>query len=383
MAMVYHEMRSSTRTLGIYLQVRLNRQQHTNALLCEGAQAEEHAANQEIAQFLNDSHLSIRKDQDEDLIRVKVDKQMVGDIFADPFYFGLYRYGKNFTDLVELYNFLPLITPDEYVRLNQEIASDFHTKYAGKASHNKRLQYGLLRGKVICDYCDSVMVFQHQPIQRGKNKGKWLISFYCRNTNCQRHRTKENKANGIRLEKSIRGKYVMAAIEWTLRNCTKKSKAAYRLHIEKLRLKLAQNTAIAKRKLSEAKNDLEINEQQYVRYQQFQLDHPVDYKKHHNGKLEHHEQLMKVANHNIVKCKSELEELKKGLPTEEEFYELIDSYLLALLNAKDLVEQDAICNELVLNLRAGDNSISVVTLNKPYDLLVDLERISIGRGERI
>ena len=44
---------------------------------------------------------------------------------------------------------------------------------------------------------------------------------------------------------------------------------------------------------------------------------------------------------------------------------------------------DAILNEVVLNLRTGDDSISVKKLNPPYNMLVDLSKISTGRGDRI
>ncbi|MEI7689823.1 MAG: recombinase family protein [Candidatus Saccharibacteria bacterium] len=336
------------------------------------------ATNKDVAKYLLDSHLSIRKDQDEPQTLVKVDIQMVGDMFADPFYFGLYRFGKNIADLTEIYNFLPLITPDEYVVLNKSVAGDFNEKYAGKSSNNKRLGYGLLRGKVICDYCGEFMQFQHTEIKRGENKGQWVISFYCRNANCQRHKTAENKANGLKLSKSIRAKYVMAYIEYTLRNCTKKSKEAYRQYIGRLQAKLAQNRAIAKRKLSDARSSLKLNEAQYSRYQQFQIDNPKDYKKHHDGKLEHYSSLVRVDRANIEGCNKDLEKLNADLPTEQEFYELIKSYLVMLLKTHDLLEQDAICNELVSNLRAGNDVISVITLNPPYNLLVDLANISTG-----
>lgn len=336
--------------------------------------------NIEIAKFLNDAHLSSRKDQDEEPNIVKVDKQMVGDIFSDTFYFGLYQYGQKLADLTELYDFLPLITPDEYITLNQTVASSFGEKHAGKSVQSKRLDYGLLRGKVICDFCDTIMQFQHQKIVRGKNKGNWLISFYCRNKDCQRHKTEENKKAGVKLSKSIRAKYVMAAVEWTLRNCTKKSKKAYQMHIDRLQAKLIQDKAIAKRKLLEAKNELRTNEKQYARYQQFQIDHPDDYKKHHKGKLEHHQQLINVAEHSIKKNEAELERLKAGLPTEEEFYELVNSYLVTLLKTTDLMEQDVVCNELVTNLRTGNDCVSVIKLNPPYNLLADLPEISSGRG---
>lgn len=39
----------------------------------------------------------------------------------------------------------------------------------------------------------------------------------------------------------------------------------------------------------------------------------------------------------------------------------------------DLVEEDAFYNEVVLNLRAGDESISVINLNPPYDIMADLD----------
>ena len=339
--------------------------------------------NIEIAQFLNDSHLSVRRNQDEPYTAVRVDKQMVGDIFADPFNFGLYQYGQNLADLTEIYDFLPLITPDEYIVLNQSTAADFGKKYAGKSVQSKRLDYGLLRGKVICDFCETVMQFQNQKILRGKNAGRWLVSFYCRNKDCLRHNEAEAiEKVGKKVSKSVRAKIVMAAIEWELRHCTKQTKQAYQMHIDKLEAKLAQNTAIAKRQLAEAEADLRTNEKQYAKYQQFQVARPDDYEKHHKGKLEHHQQLINVANHNIEKSKTKLEELKAGLPTEQEFYELINTYLLRLLKTTDLMEQDLICKELVSSLRAGDDSVSVIKLNPPYDLLVDLSKISSGRGER-
>lgn len=338
--------------------------------------------NIEVAKYLNDSYLSVRKDQDSEAKIAKMNKARVGEMFEDPFYFGLYQYGDKVTNLIEMTGFLPLITPDEYIQLNQKVASAYDKKYAGKSVQSKRLEYGLLRGKVICDFCDELMQFQNNKIARGKNKGKWLISFYCRNSkNCIRHNDEAAiEKYGHKLSRSIRGKYVSSAIEWQLRHLTKKSKKAYQLHIDKLEQRLAQDRTIARRKLSEAKNDLRMNERQYIKYQDFQVSNPVDYRKHHNGKLEHYESLTKVANHNIKVTEIELKRLAVGLPTEHQFYELVQSYLSKLLNTNDLMEQDAICNEIVSNLRAGDDSVSDIKLNPPYDLMADLPEILTGRG---
>lgn len=47
-------------------------------------------------------------------------------------------------------------------------------------------------------------------------------------------------------------------------------------------------------------------------------------------------------------------------------------HLFELLNTDDLVKVDAIAKAVVSNLRAGDNAISVIKLNPPYNLMVDL-----------
>ncbi len=342
----------------------------------------ENKSNIEIAEFLNNAKLAVRKDMDEEYKLVNVTKQKVGNIFADPFYSGLYEYGNNIVNLMDIYNFVPLITPDEYIALNSQVSTDFGKVVKVKTNRNKRLDYGLLRNKVICDYCDTEMQFQHQELKRGKNAGKWLISYYCRNTSCLRHNKEEQAKQGLKLSKSIRAKYVVSAIEWRLRHATKKSKKAYEQYISRLELKLATERAIVTRKLQEAQQDLKLNEGRLLKFQDLHIDDREAYERYHNGKIEHHEQIVALAEQSITDNKNRLEELRTILPTEEEFYELVNLHLVDLLQQDDIMKLDAICNELVTNLRAGNDSVSVIKLNPPYNLLVDLAEISSGRGER-
>ena len=279
--------------------------------------------NPEIVEFLINSHFSERSNQDTNYRLVKINEDGLKKIWKDPFYFGLYKYGKNKANLMDLYSFIPLITPDEYIQLNKDTAKDFGKKAVARNSGDKRLGYGLLRNKIICDFCDQTMQFQHQQIHRGINKGKWLISYYCRNKNCIRHDEKQAiEKYGHKLQKSVRGLIVLSYIEATLRNCTKKSNKAYQLYINRLEQKLAQDKAIARRKLNDAKNDLRNNERQYAKYQNFQIDHPKEYEKHHKGKLEQYSNLISVAQHNIEDNQKKLELLNKSLPTQQEFYDI-------------------------------------------------------------
>ena len=339
------------------------------------------ATGEDIADFLNDSHLSIRKTEQDEYKLVKMTKNMVSDFLTDEFYTGVYKHGENISNLNDQYNFLPLITPDEFITLGRNISSSFSKEFSGRGNVAQRLEFGLLREKVVCDFCDRVMTFQRTKIQRGKNKGRWLLSFYCRNKECIRHNDKEAILRyGHKLPKGIRAKFVNAHIEWTLRHLTKNVDEAHKRYIDRIEQGVIIKRETVRRKLSDAKNDLKLQRDFYAKYQTFQVSNPIEYKQHHNGKLEHHQAQINSIEDAIAKLEAEKTRLNHALPTREEFVELINSYLETILKTTDVVEEDLVYREVVLNLRANDDFISVIKLNPPYDLMVDLSENTSWSG---
>lgn len=346
--------------------------------------AYESKTNLQVAEYLNASHLSYRKSQDDTPKLAKLTKKTVGDMFADPFYSGVYHYGERVANLNELYDFMPLMTPDEYVAINRATADTFNEKYVGRATKAKKLDFGILREKVICDYCDTVMEFQRQPIKKGKNAGSYTIRYYCRNRDtCIRHNDEEAiEQFGKKLPKSIRLKYVAPAIENTLRHLTKNTVQAHKRYIERLGQQIAVDKAIAERKLRQSNADLKKQQTEYDKYLNLQLNSLSDYNKYHKGKLEQTQTLLNAYIATLEQSKNDLAKLKGPLPTREQFVELINSYLKTATTTQDLVEEDAVYNEIVLNLRARDDTVSVIKLNPPYDLMVDLDKNTFGADER-
>lgn len=347
--------------------------------------AYEGKTNQQIADYLNASHLSYRKNQNDNPKLSKMSKKTVGDMFADPFYCGVYHYGERVANLNELYNFMPLMTTDEYVIINRATADTFNEKYVGRATKSAKLDFGVLREKVICDYCDTVMEFQRQPIRKGRNKGSYTIRYYCRNrANCERH-LKKNECiakYGKVLPKSIRLKNISPAIEDTLRHLTKNTVEAHKRYIERLEQQIIVDKATAQRKLLQANSDVKKQQAEYDKYLSLHLNHLADYNKYHNGKLEQTETLLNAYKTTQEQAKKDLAKLKEPLPTREQFVELVNSYLKIATTTQDLVEEDTVYNEVVLNLRVRDDVVSVIKLNPPYDLMVDLEKITFGARER-
>ena len=118
----------------------------------------------------------------------------------------------------------------------------------------------------------------------------------------------------------------------------------------------------------------------YAKYQQFQVESPDDYKHHHKGKIEYHQEAMIQNKAIIIKLERELAKLSSSLPTHKEFVEFVNSYLETILSTTNIIEEDMIHNKLVLNLRASDNTVSIIKLNPPCNLMVDLEKIPFGWG---
>lgn len=125
----------------------------------------ERKTGEEIADFLNDSNLSVRKTEQDEYKLVKMTKNMVSELLTDEFYTGVHKHGDNIQNLNDQYNFLPLITPDEFITLGRNISSSFNKEFSGRNQVAQRLEFGLLREKVICDFCDRVMTFQRTKIQ--------------------------------------------------------------------------------------------------------------------------------------------------------------------------------------------------------------------------
>ncbi len=341
--------------------------------------------NQDVANFLSAAHFSWRKHVDDDYKLVKINKHTMSNIFNDPFYCGAYKHGNNLVDLTDLpVNFIPLMTPDEFIAINKNTADSFNVEFKGRSTVQKRLEFGVLREKVICDYCGKTMVFYRSHLKKGKNAGKYTIAFYCRNKDCLRHQDeKAKRILGKKLSKSIRLKYIIADIAWTIRHLTENTVEAHKQYIRRLEKELAVKRETAKMKLKDAQKELQEQRDICSEYLIMQRKSIEDYNKSHKGKLEYHQDLVNVYAANVEAIKEEVKKLNAPLPTREQFVELIFGYLKTLVETNDIMEENEVYEELVLNLRAGDNSVSDIKLNPPYDMMVDLVKLSSGGRDGI
>lgn len=342
----------------------------------------ERKTDENISKYLIANGFSKRRFENEEPIEVKVTSKWVNRNMKNPIYAGVYKVSNNVVDLTSLYNFEPMITIDEFLRIDSKIG-DILTGNKNKAltGSSRKIEYELLKGKVFCGYCEAPMTMERHLIRKGKNKGKIQLVFYHHDigNNCDRF-TKEKDEHGKTMKKSVRTKFIMSGICHYLANCTKNFDEAYDYYIDQVKGERRVQSLKEGRKIKEAKTIIKEQEEKQGKLLRLQLDDLKSYKKYHNGELEVIAE--RIKSQKIIKAQSEeaKEKLETELPTKEDFSNLIQSYLEILQNPKDIIAQDEVCKKVVSNLFVKNNFVSVINLNPPYDSMVDLTKISSGWG---
>lgn len=195
----------------------------------------ERKTDEEISKYLKDNSFSKRKfEGDEKTELVKVIKNWVNKTMKNPFYVGIYKVDNKVVDLTGLYNFEPMITVDEFLRINTQVGAILQSKKdKALVGARKTIAYELLRGKVYCGYCNALMTMERHKVPKGKNKGKVQLVFYHHDlkNGCARFSEKIDE-HGNPMKKTVRTRYIMSGICHYLANYTKNFDEAYDYYIK-------------------------------------------------------------------------------------------------------------------------------------------------------
>lgn len=194
--------------------------------------------NQEVANLLNSSGFSYRKHQEDEYKKSKLNKKTVAKLLSDPFYCGVYECGKNYANLHEIYNFVPLVTTDEHIVLSKNTADTFNKEYAGRTTNAKDLSLAYCVKRLYATSAIALWAFNEQNLQRVKT----LVA--------------------TRLASIAR---IKSVCDISPKKQSNNSEQAYKQYIGRLEQQLEVDRAIARRKVSEAKTDLNKEQNNYAK----------------------------------------------------------------------------------------------------------------------
>lgn len=331
----------------------------------------EGCAQTEIANWLNNSGYRLRR-KNKDPKTYIWDKDAVSKMLKDPVYAGVLKYGKATSVLSDYYDFEPIISVNEFFKINKISNFDSPTiKSAIMANKRETTKARLLRQLVYCGYCT-------KPFSSGLTTKKLktgTVSYYfyrCETNGCDFK------------NKSVRAKYILEYAIDFLDTHLFTTPSNYELYLKEAKqlYKYRDDELIAKIKsLNRSKS---MKETQYETAKSFLLEHPK-YKEHYNlGYMKSDISKITTA---LDKAEKDKKSLSNSLITYKEYLELFKSISVIIRETHDIEVMDQILRKFFSNFTVKQYGIGkqqrrqiVSNLNEPFAGFIKTKNFESGRG---
>lgn len=292
----------------------------------------------------------------------KFRKQEVAKILAKPVYAGVLKYGKNqnIINLTEIYDFTPMITPDEYLKLNKKNLDKGERRYYTNLTKVNR-KADLLNGVVICSNCSMPMVAGITP-RTFRSGVKNYYYFRCDQVGCR------NKGKGTRAKVIINYaceyiKEVFAFSELNWKHYQSEAKKDY----EEVRGKMLSDLSV----LTQQKTS-KLNQQNNIKQEIIRLSN-----------VEGSDHLRKSYEEDFEKLRQELEDIESRIDLykakasqklkilgQEEFLEQMKKLPEFIAQTDDMKVLDQALRKIFLNFTVNRKEVVKSTLNSPFNALL-------------
>jgi len=324
----------------------------------------------EIADFLNENGYSRQNSQSGKKYTAHMNKSMAGKFMRDPVYTGVMVYGETVVDLNELYDFVPAVSVEDFMKINKLQKNSDVVKLAKSFKRTGGVKSDLLRGKVLCSECGESRM---TGITAKTLKSETKKYFYYR---CD--------TEGCRFEnKSTRAKVIMDfAIDYFKKKPFSNVDAYQHYKEEMIR--------IMHQRLQESQSLVRVKKSELSKLQSRVIDLKSAMVLEKDEEVKgYQKEDFQVTTDKVIKVSAELEMLEKkmvaikGTPlTYEEFLELFDNTALILKKTTKMSDLDTLLQKFFLNFTVNRKNVVDYTLCEPFDVLERLETSNVSLGAR-
>lgn len=299
----------------------------------------------------------------------KVDFKILSEMFKDPFYAGVSRYGDNLVNLEDVYDFVPMIDVESFLRINKKLyPKGFKTRRRGDKGY---IVADLMRGQVFCALCKESMTSAITAKKLKEGATKRYYNYRCDTKGCNAY-GKGTRAHVVvdYAVEQLRG--VQFDFEEMYRHYKEEMKEVSVKRLKKLRdLKITLTS-----RLSRCEESIQAMKEYLYKTTEADLKNMTEADlREKNGEANgYREQITKV---------SEAIETSKGVVLSyEKFIELFEQLPDRLSQSKNLKEKDFILRKIFLNFVLKDKKVASYSLNSPFDRFVKTNDFSNSRGTR-
>jgi site-specific DNA recombinase len=300
----------------------------------------------------------------------KADKEKVRRFLRDPIYTGVVVYGNTVVDLTEIYDFVPAVSVEDFMKINELDKKSDIFKLAKSYRKGDTVKSDLLRNKVICAGCGEA---RNTGITAKKLKSGTKNYFYYR---CE--------TDGCPMEnKSTRAKVIL---DFAIKYLEKKPFShvdAYTHYKEEMRRLTKEQAQLTEQAIRLKKSELTKTEERFANIKSAMvIEKDEEMKKYQKEEF-------RTAGDRVVQINEEIEKLNKqmkaikGAPLSyENFLELFDNMALLVASSTKMSELDYLLGKVFSNFTINKKNVEEYTLNEPFASLERLETSNVSYGAR-
>lgn len=312
----------------------------------------------EIRLWINEQDYTVQKHQGDEHVSHKWTKDDVSDLLKDPHYVGVHKWGKNLTNLIESYDFEPVISVDDFLKINKVDSLQSAKISAIHRPRNGGTRADLLRGRVYCGACDQTLT---SMLIDKKAKGEARYYYKCETEGC------------VMEGKSARAKFVIDAAQQFFGQylfVTKSNYAQFVKGAEKeARRRSEEFTSIIQR----SKTRIATQEKSYEQTKDLIRDDPK-LKEYYTKDLEKYLKDIKKIKKEYKQAIKHRDNIKSAIPTFEEYLKLFEATPVILGEIRDMKAMDTLLRFFFSNFTIMPNEGSFrkvlrvgIKLNEPYE----------------
>lgn len=305
--------------------------------------------------------------------RIKINVKFISDLFRDPFYAGAHVYGSQIVNLLEKYDFEPIVTPEEFDSITKGNHINRHLKLSEVIHPRGQVKAALMRGMVLCAACGRALSVGITP-KKLPTGTKHYYYFRCDTRGC--------RFRG----KSVRAKVVLAAAFEYLNSHPMAHQRGYELYVK-------QAERGQKRREAELDNELRSLQARHRH-----IEDRIQQSKGLLVSMKGEESLVREFRRDLERQIAERERLveqirafrdkkahsREAIKTYQEFIELFGKLSENLQKIKTMTALDENLRKLFMNFTVEGRKVAQITLNSPFKELSetsDSEMVAPGRIE--
>lgn len=329
----------------------------------------------EVRLWINEQGYTVQKRPGGEYTTHAWDKDDVSKLIRDPHYAGVHKWGKNLTNLIEAYDFEPMIAADDFLKINKVDSFDSSKVLAIHSPRGGDIKADLLRGMIYCSKCDKTLTSMLIP-KRDKATGEIIHARYyykCETDGCPMY------------DKSARAGLIIDAAQQFFKQYLFITKSNYSHYLKEAEAEASRKSLEFDRTIAKLKLVVANKEKSYEQTKDLILKNP-DLKDHYDLN-KHTQEISKLKDEYKQNIKNR-DRIKGSIPTFEEYLKLLETTPAILGKIRDMKAMDALLRSFFSNftitpITDGSFKGSSVSykLNEPWKGFVENGDFVLGAGK--